>query len=188
MPFYLSPELKQRQDEWERLYLSSPKTPIAGEADADVATPVIWEGDREYALCRVYFLDALHGHNIEYPQSPFELKCLQLSRSPYLSAVFEMVCIVHIAVPFLRAPYCAWADDSNPNEAAESKFDRFLHAVEALCVLVYLMEFFLATAVSNLSNRFLKLNIRDMWHVLRAICIALLFMEFIFSWSLPGLI
>ena len=180
---YLDPSLEALQTEWENLYLF----PSFTTTYAPISRPDNLPTEMVYELAGQWYLDALSGRKIDFPQTEFELKCFKVARSRLTLTVFSAACIIHMIVPFLQPKECPWAlyesgDVQDPEASAYEDFPSHetLLVIELLMCLVYFAELgarLLVNNVINLQGGLRKIDLKDKWTFLRLCCVIAIFID-----------
>ena len=102
--------------------------------------------------CRVaalYYSDAVHGRNVEFPQSPLEITCYRISRSHRFLNLYGLVTLLDMILPFLTRPFCAWTSGQDYGEdvdhydsSDESNYlsRKSIINIKILCLVFYWFE------------------------------------------------
>jgi hypothetical protein len=168
--------LKSKQTEWSELLGYSEI-----EVD-DIPENKIRNSTLRCQLASLYYMDAVNGRQIDYPQSPSEVWSYKLSRSSHFLKFFSLVTFVDMVLPFLTQPYCAWTSDrengGKVDEYGSSDASHFINrntiwTINVLSLCVYYFEV-TTRYYTGYSVRSMTGYLSDRWLLLRVLaCVAL---------------
>lgn len=188
----LSPDLVEIQKDWTDLLQKD-------ELDVQLPPPSTLSNVDKEALAALWFDDGTLGVSIDYPQTNWELKCYQMSRSRFNTVFFTLVTFVHLMLPFLEPPICPW-EMAIHGENVDYDYTDSGHyislqgsrIISLFCVLTYCIDIYMrivinskgmfgTSTVGTLSGQQIKPGYKDMWVLFRLICcIAMLIETFAF--------
>ena len=133
-------------------------------------------------LAALYFMDAVKGRRIDYPQSLSEMWFYKYSRSSLSLKFFSLVTFIDMVLPFFTQPYCPWTSDRDNNGRVDvygsSNASNYINrnivwAINVLSLSVYYFEvstrFYTGYSVRTWQGYF-----ADRWLLFRvAACVAL---------------
>lgn len=169
-------ELKNKQTEWSELlqYDEIIVKNIPENSITDISL--------RCELAALYYMDAVKGRMIDYPQSPSEVWCYRITRSSRFMVLFSLITLLNMVLPFLAQPYCAWTSDKENNGVIEeygssdasnylSRDTLWIISVISLCVFYFEVS---SRYYAGYSVRTLEGYFSDRWLVFRFVaCVAL---------------
>lgn len=182
----LSPDLVEIQKDWTDLLAKE-------ELETQLPPPSsLAEGDKE-ALAALWFDDGTLGVSIDYPQTNFELKCYELSRSRYNTVFFTLTTFIHLLLPFFEPPLCPWEMESNGENVDYNYTDdgkyislQWSRIISLFCVLAYCIDIYMRMVINSSGkgqagtlSKFsqFKPGYKDMWVLFRLVCCVAMLIE-----------
>jgi hypothetical protein len=183
----LSPDLIDIQKDWTDLLAKE-------ELETQFPPPSsLCAADKE-VLAALWFDDGTLGVSVDYPQTHFELKCYQISRSRYSTVFFTLTTFIHILLPFFEPPICPWTLEQG-GESVDYNYTgdgmylslQWSRIISLFCVLMYFIDIFMRMIINSAqdekktgtlnSELSIKPGYKDMWVLFRLLCCTAMLIE-----------